>query len=127
MKKRILRHLAFMDRYLENMPNETRENLEKTMKKHMTEIYFFMHERFIHLVVTVLFALGTFMTIFTYLLSENVGLIALAVLMIVLLVPYVNHYYLLENGVQKMYVQYDELLAEIDRREADGEKSSENK
>lgn len=127
MKKRILRHLAFMDKYLENMPNETKENLEKTMKKHMTEIYFFMHERFIHLVVTVLFALGTFMTIFTYLLSENVGLLALALLMIILLVPYVNHYYLLENGVQKMYVQYDELLAEIDRREADGEKSSENK
>lgn len=126
MKKRILRHLAFMDRYLENMPNETRENLEKTMKKHMTEIYFFMHERFIHLVVTVLFALGTFMTIFTYLLSENVGLIALAVLMIVLLVPYVNHYYLLENGVQKMYVQYDELLAEIDRREAEERKSRES-
>ena len=127
MKKRILRHLAFMDKYLENMPNETKENLEKTMKKHMTEIYFFMHERFIHLVVTVLFALGTFMTVFTYLLSENVGLLALALLMIILLVPYVNHYYLLENGVQKMYVQYDELLAEIDRREADGEKSSENK
>ncbi len=127
MKKRILRHLAFMDKYLENMPNETKENLDKTMKKHMTEIYFFMHERFIHLVVTVLFALGTFMTIFTYLLSENVGLLALALLMIILLVPYVNHYYLLENGVQKMYVQYDELLAEIDRREADGEKSSENK
>ena len=56
------------------------------------------------------------MTIFTYLLSENPVLLALAFLMIILLVPYVNHYYLLENGVQKMYVQYDELLAEIDRR-----------
>ena len=125
MKKRILRHLAFMDEYLEHMSDESRENLEKTMKKHMTEIYFFMHERFIHLVVTVLFALGTFMTIFTYLLSENIGLVALGVLMIVLLVPYVNHYYLLENGVQKMYVQYDELLAEIERREEEERKSRE--
>ena len=45
MKKRILRHLEWMDKYLEIMQNESLDSLEKTMKKHMTEIYFFMHER----------------------------------------------------------------------------------
>ena len=28
----------------------------------------------------------------------------------ILLFPYINHYYLLENGVQKMYEQYDRML-----------------
>ena len=60
--------------------------------------------------MTVLFALGSFMTVFTYLLTENIGLVALGFLMIVLLVPYVKHYYLLENSVQKMYDQYDQMI-----------------
>lgn len=117
MKKRILRHLKYMDEYLAGMSEKSKEELEKTMKKHMTEIYFFMHERFIHLVVTVLFALGTFMTIFTYLIAENIGLLALALCLIILLAPYIKHYYLLENGVQKMYIQYDRLSEEIEKRE----------
>jgi len=28
----------------------------------------------------------------------------------VLLIPYIRHYYILENETQKMYKQYDELL-----------------
>ena len=44
----------------------------------------------------------------------------LGFLMIVLLVPYVKHYYLLENGVQKMYRQYDALLEQIERRKEEG-------
>ena len=116
MKKRILKHLAMMDEYIAGMSGKTVEEMEETLQRHMTEITFFMHERLIHLIVTVLFALGSFMTIFTYLLTENVGLVALGFLMIVLLAPYVKHYYLLENGVQKMYEQYDALYEEIKRR-----------
>ena len=120
MAERITNHLKWMDDYLCNMEGKSVDELSKTMKKHMTEIYFFMHERMIHLIVTVLFALGSFMTVFTYLLTENIGLVALGFLMIVLLVPYVKHYYLLENGVQKMYRQYDALLEQIERRKEEG-------
>lgn len=118
MKKRILRHLEWMDKYLEIMQNESLDSLEKTMKKHMTEIYFFMHERFIHLIVTVLFAIGTFMTVFTYLICDNIMLLVLALFLVILLAPYIKHYYLLENGVQKMYVQYDKLREKIDELES---------
>lgn len=116
MKKRILKHLEMMDGFLAHLSDKSVEEIEETMKRHMTEIYFFMHERLIHLIVTVLFALGTFMTIFTYLLTDNIGLVALGVLMIVLLAPYISHYYLLENGVQKMYRQYDTLYEEVQER-----------
>ena len=31
-------------------------------------------------------------------------------LLMVLLIPYIRHYYILENEVQKMYAQYDRIL-----------------
>ncbi len=119
MKKRIVKHLNDMEEYLESLSDRTEEELTEMLARHMTEIQFFMHERLIHLIVTVLFALGTFMTIFTYLLTDNIGLIALGVLLIVLLAPYIKHYYLLENGVQKMYIQYDKLYEECMKRKKD--------
>ena len=94
MKERILRHLNFMDEYLTRLDGKTLSELKKMMDKHMTEIYFFMHERFIHLIVMCLFAIGTFMTIFTYVLSDNIMLLPLAFFLLVLLVPYIKHYYL---------------------------------
>lgn len=102
-----------MDDILEKKDAGENMDLKKIMDNHMVQIGFFMHERLVHLIVTVLFAIGTFMTIFTYLMVDNIGLLFLALLLIVLLVPYIKHYYLLENGVQKMYRQYDKLLEYI--------------
>ena len=39
----------------------------------------------------------------------SVLLSVLAVLFLVLLVPYIRHYYFLENSVQKMYLIYNEI------------------
>lgn len=116
MKKRILAHLSYMDEILEILKDKDEKELEVIRKRHMTEIHFFMHERIIHLIVTVLFAIATFMSIFTFLMVENIALIALIVALMVLLIPYISHYYLLENGVQKMYEQYDKLMEEINSR-----------
>ena len=44
---------------------------------------------------------------------ESVMLLGLTVAFLVLLVPYIMHYYLLENETQKMYVQYDNILVHI--------------
>lgn len=113
MKKRITEYLSHMDELLQQMSkDELKQNMnfQDILDNHMKQIEFFMHERLVHLIVTVLFAIGTFMTVFTYLLTDNIGLLMLALLLIVLLAPYIKHYYLLENGVQKMYVQYDRLI-----------------
>jgi hypothetical protein len=40
----------------------------------------------------------------------------LALLILVLLIPYVRHYYILENEVQKMYKQYDEMVKKNNTR-----------
>ena len=108
MKERIVNYLAYIDKILD--ANNTDTDYNRLIKEHLIQIEFFMHERLIHLIVTVLFALGTFMTVFTFLFVGNLGLLALAFLLIVLLIPYISHYYLLENGVQKMYKQYDTML-----------------
>ena len=39
---------------------------------------------------------------------------ALVFALLVLLIPYVMHYYLLENSVQKMYEQYDRMMNKIE-------------
>ena len=54
MKKRILAYLAMIDRLLEHPPIAV--NYEDEVGKHLVQIGFFMHERLVHLIVTVLFA-----------------------------------------------------------------------
>lgn len=82
---------------------------ERLMKDLLIQIGFFAHERLVHLIVTVTFAILTIVAVVGFLISEQMGLIALIVLLLVLLVPYIRHYYILENGVQKLYTFYDEL------------------
>lgn len=45
--------------------------------------------------------------------SSLTMLLVLTLLFLVLLVPYIMHYYTLENEVQKMYTQYDEILKHL--------------
>jgi hypothetical protein len=108
MKKRILAYLAAIDELLKHPPIAV--NYEDEVKKHLVQIGFFMHERLIHLIVTVLFAVLTVGVALFFVASPGIPILLLFGMLLVLLVPYIMHYYLLENGVQKMYEQYDELL-----------------
>lgn len=108
MEKRLKNYLQYMDALeIEGMSQEERLNVAAKM---LVQIQFFQHERLIHLIVTVTFALLTVLSIFTFLLLIQVGLLLLSGLLIVLLVPYIRHYYILENGVQKLYTYYDKLM-----------------
>jgi hypothetical protein len=51
-------------------------------------------------------------------LNFSLGLLVLLALFLVLLVPYIMHYYLLENSVQKMYRQYDKLFKIVNGKDA---------
>lgn len=88
---------------------EARKRLAQEKAELLVQIGFFQHERLIHLIVTVLFAL---MTILVFLLTvTNFSLWAgvLLLLLLALLIPYIKHYWLLENGTQKLYQYYDKL------------------
>jgi len=87
------------------------QDKEVILREMLVQIGFFQHERLIHLIVTVLFAFLTIFTMTSACFMDNCyyGMLfcMLSVLCIGLLVPYIHHYYVLENGVQKLYEIYD--------------------
>ena len=108
MKRRILTYMQQIDELLQAPHDDT--DWTKAIENHLTQIRFFQHERLIHLIVTVLFALMTTSVVVGLVSSSNIWLAILLIPLLILLFPYINHYYLLENGVQKMYAQYDRML-----------------
>lgn len=97
--------------YCERMKNSelSPEKLAAYEKDLLTQIAFFAHERLIHLIVTVLFAVVTFMTLGLVLITNKMSCLVLMCALLVLLIPYIFHYYKLENGVQKLYTYYDDI------------------
>lgn len=86
----------------------TTETAVREREQLLIQIQFFQHERLIHLIVTVLFALLAIISILASLFLETQPiLLILDLLFIVLLIPYIGHYYRLENGVQKLYEYFD--------------------
>ena len=103
----------------------------KLLDYHKEHIAFFQHERLIHLIVTVLFALCTVMTF-----------IAIAVWQVMILIPlaiaflqeyllytksyyrpfYIKHYYFLENQTQLLYKDYDKIYRRVHNFGLDNEK-----
>ena len=71
-------------------------------------------QRQVHLIVMALFALATVISILYLNFSGSLIIVALVFALLVLLIPYVMHYYLLENSVQKMYEQYDRMMNKIE-------------
>lgn len=110
MRKRILEYRKYIDELLKKLESgEAEGDIAHIKAEHLVQISFFQHERLIHLIVTVLFAVLEFMAFLFVLLTPNIGTILLVFAVLALLIPYIRHYYLLENEVQKMYVQYDRL------------------
>ena len=106
MKKEIKNYLKFIE---EN--HKTTADKEQLAQELYTRIGLYQHERLIHLIVTMSF--GVFFMLSLLLIAVNVAFTLLSVLFLVLLVPYIAHYYFLENSVQKMYTYYY-LLTEKD-------------
>ena len=86
-------------------------DLDKEIRSLWEWILFFQHERLIHLLVSLLFAAMSLASLFVFLITDFLPVIVLFALFLILLVPYIFHYYHLENGVQKLYGLYDQLKA----------------
>ena len=90
---------------------ETSEELEKIMAEHKDKIAFMQHERLVHFLVTMMFAVILVIFVGVHLVTENIFVSLLVVIITVLLGFYIKHYYFLENTVQEMYRIYDEINA----------------
>ena len=108
MRKYLKEYVLLIDSYLEE---KKKVNLQELKEEHLIKIQFFQHERFIHLCVTLTYALFALLSL---------ALIALHPMFIIVtcfffgfLIPYIYHYFFLENHVQYLYKQYDEITKKI--------------
>lgn len=72
----------------------------------LTWIQFFQHERLVHLIVTFMTAVGMILFLLGFLTTNNIPLFMLFVITLLLFIPYIFHYYFLENGTQALYDLY---------------------
>lgn len=104
MTKQIKAYLAILEQFF-SVDHSVEENL-KMRAELLQRIAFYQHERLIHLIVTMSFGFFFMISLLIYLLKGGIGLLLLSALFLILLVPYIKHYYFLENSVQKMYTYY---------------------
>lgn len=118
MEERLKSYIAKMEKLSGLWEKETGAGLTEQEKNRQMEdlliqIGFFQHERLVHLIVTITFALLTMLAILGTMIEPQPALFMLILLLIVLLIPYIRHYYILENGVQKLYRYYDKLMTAV--------------
>ncbi len=103
MKKYLYDYIKEIDDLLNSNKKITNDIIEK----HLIKISFFQHERLIHLLVTLFYALV--FIIFTVLCFIHYLFIVVTLILVIFLICYVIHYFHLENGVQYLYKQYDRI------------------
>ena len=107
MKKELTAYIQQIDTIIQTQSGSDDMDWQGICQEHRIHIQFFQHERLVHLLVTITFALLTFASIFLLYFAFSPALLLLTLLLFCLLIPYISHYYFLENNVQKLYVQYD--------------------
>ena len=108
MGEKMKNYLREMDYLLDHAEEHT--DWISVLEEHRIQIGFFQHERLIHLLVTLVFAILSMAVFLLDYFRFSLFLSLLLVLFLLLLIPYVFHYFHLENGVQKMYRQYDLIM-----------------
>lgn len=87
----------------EKMKSGESQNWKLILKHHREIIKFMQHERLIHLLVTLAFAVKFVIVMIFTLIYPKTILLVIDGLLLILLVPYIFHYFKLENGVQELY------------------------
>lgn len=103
MKKEISAYMEFVRQQIKDRNTDS-----GFLEMLLTRIKFYQHERLIHLIVTMTFAIMTVISFFMLVTEGGTAAVLLSVLFLCLTVPYVMHYYFLENSVQALYKLYYE-------------------
>lgn len=95
------KHEIYIQQTLEKKPDD--EALRELLTFHDKQIQWMQHERLIHLIVMLFVCLFTLIIFGLTVIRTSVPFIILFVILLVLSVAYIIHYFRLENGVQKWY------------------------
>lgn len=119
MKEYVVQTMNAARSYIDNdMQTADEEKTRRVLAEFEIKISYFQHERLIHLMVTLSFALFLLLSIGSIFLFPSEFLISAILLTCIffgLTIGYVFHYYFLENSVQKMYHMRDEIIAFLDK------------
>jgi hypothetical protein len=97
-------YLKKHETHIHNLLNsESQEDWGKILFEHERKIHYLQHERLIHLLVMLFVGLFTLLSFFFALLLARTELYIITAVFLSLCIPYVYHYYQLENGVQRLY------------------------
>ncbi len=119
MRKYLSDYMAWLEALLESSDPIDYAELEE---RHLTMTQFMQHERLIHFLVTMLFTICFFIVLAVYLTAEMIMMLPLMILILALLIPYIAHYYFMENSVQKLYFLYDQIHSRRVRQQTAGKK-----
>lgn len=97
MKKYLLDYISYV------------EEDKVSKEEQLIKIGFFQHERLIHLLVTLVTLILYIVSFLIAIFNQNIFILIIGFLIMCFLIPYIFHYFLLENGVQKLYRLYDEI------------------
>ena len=112
MKKYISEYMAELKKFLDNeLKTADPETKDKVLHELEMKITYFQHERLIHLIVTVLFAILEIISVLSFFMIGNIFPLVLSIMFLILLVPYILHYFFLENSVQELYKLRDRLIS----------------
>lgn len=111
MYRQLIAHRDYVTQKLtEELSTDERKQL---FKYHVKRVRDFQHERLIHLLVTFFFAFLFLMSCAVLMAFASMMLFwpltALVVILCILEIAYIRHYYQLENGVQSLYPLTEEL------------------
>ena len=96
MRKRLVSYRKRIDTLIGDA--DTQVDWNAIIEEHLVQVSFFQHERLVHLLVTLAFALMTLGSAVAAIVAPQIPTVALMMLLLVLLVPYIVHYYILENA-----------------------------
>lgn len=77
---------------------------------YLTQISFLQNERIAHLHVLIGILLAELLSMLIMYIHTSPATIMLFILFLLLLIPYIFHYYKLENLIQKWYLLYNEMV-----------------
>jgi len=86
---------------------------EVVYKYHLQQIAFMQHERLIHLIVLCLTSLVFLLSFLGAYITLNIGLMVISLILGILELFYVRHYFFLENHVQAWYKVADEMYKKL--------------
>ena len=96
--------------YIKEVEDKISKNeITKDYKKEMLNfISFFQHERLIHLIVTFFVGISAIIFLIAMMYFNSIQLALIFIILVLLFIPYILHYYFLENSIQKLYIYYKE-------------------